>query len=73
MIRKARQILEKLTAGFHPGAIGGKRFEFDRDLIRIPIGLRYRLLCRQSDRGIQPLEVMSHEDYNAVAKNKRTV
>lgn len=69
VIQKARQILARLSEGKHPGALGGKQFGFDRDLLRIPVGYRYRLLCRRGADGFQPLEVLSHEAYNPVMRN----
>jgi len=71
MIKKAKSILGKLTQGVHPGALGGKQFQFDRNLMRIPIGYRHRLLCRRKDDGIEPVELMTHEDYNSISHNTR--
>ena len=46
----------------------GRRFNFDRTLLRIPVSYRYRLLCRWQSGQIIPLQVLSHESYNAVAR-----
>jgi hypothetical protein len=69
VMQKAQQILAGLRQGKHPGALGGKQFNFDRDLLRIPVGYRYRLLCRRVEGGFQLLEVLSHEAYNPVMRN----
>ena len=69
VMQKAKQILGWLRDGVHPGALGGKQFGFDRDLLRIPVGYRYRLLCRREGQGFEPLEVLSHEAYNPVMRN----
>ena len=71
IVIRARHILASLNQGVVPRSMQGKRFNFDRTLLRIPVSYRYRLLCRwQADR-IVPLQVLSHESYNAVARNKK--
>lgn len=73
IVDKTRRILDLLDQGVAPGELKGRRFNFDRTLLRIPVTYRYRLLCRwQADR-IVPLQVLSHEAYNAVARNKKRV
>lgn len=67
---KVQNVLEKLIQGVHPGALGGKQFSFDRNILRIPIGYRHRLLCRREEDGIKPLELLSHEDYNTRIRGK---
>jgi hypothetical protein len=52
-------------------AFHGVRMNFDRTLIRIPVGRRYRMLCREQDGQVVPLRVLSHEQYNAYASNRR--
>jgi hypothetical protein len=69
--RKAKQVLEEFRQGWHPGAIGGKQFGFDRDVIRVPVGYRYRLLCERVAGVIKPVKVLSHEAYNSVMRNTR--
>ncbi|MGG6269691.1 DUF7682 family zinc-binding protein [Leptolyngbya sp. AN03gr2] len=70
-IVKTRRILDLLDRGVAPGELKGRRFNFDRTLLRIPVSYRYRLLCRwQADR-IVPLQVMTHEAYNAISRNKK--
>jgi hypothetical protein len=51
----------------------GKRLSFDRTLLRIPVTYRYRLLCRWYSNQVIPLQVLSHEAYNAIARNKKHV
>jgi hypothetical protein len=69
--RKARSILEKITDGTVYWKLGGKRLSGERQLIRIPIGRRYRLLCREEANQITPLKVLSHEDYNPWVRRKQ--
>lgn len=73
IVIKARQIILALQEGASLHQLRGKRFPFDRTLIRIPVTYRYRLLCRDGEFGIVPLRVMSHEDYNAVARHRISV
>jgi hypothetical protein len=72
IVIKARRILEALNQGVAPGQLQGKRFTFDRTLLRIPVSYRYRLLCRWQAGRIVPLQVLSHEAYNAIARNQKT-
>lgn len=70
IVLKARQVLSALQGGISLSQLRGKRFSFDRRLIRIPVTYRYRLVCRQHDEGIVPLKVVSHETYNSIAHNR---
>jgi hypothetical protein len=71
IVIKTRQILVALDQGVPPAQLQGKRFSFDRTLLRFPVTYRYRLLCRWYADRIIPLQVLSHEAYNAVARNKK--
>jgi hypothetical protein len=73
IVLKARQVLLALREGMSLQRLRGKRFSFDRDLIRIPVTYRYRLLCRQQQGRIVPLRVVSHETYNPIARNRGCV
>ncbi len=73
IVLKTRQILAALEQGVSPAQLQGRRFSFDRTLLRIPVGYRYRLLCRWYCDRIVPLQVLSHEAYNAVARNKKQI
>jgi hypothetical protein len=69
IVLKARLILAKLATGAGFWQVLGQRMSHDRSLIRIPVGYRYRLLCRMEGNQLWPLRVMSHETYNRVARN----
>ena len=73
IVIKTRQILTALNQGMAPSQLQGKRLSFDRTLLRIPVTYRYRLLCRWYANQIIPLQVLSHEAYNAIARNKKRV
>lgn len=71
IVLKAREILTALKQGTGYWQMAGKRLNAARDLIRIPVTRRYRLICRQEGQQITPLEVMSHEDYNPLSRNPK--
>jgi hypothetical protein len=71
IVIKTREILAALEQGVSPAQLQGKRLSFDRTLLRLPVTYRYRLLCRWYCDRILPLQVLSHEAYNAVARNKK--
>jgi hypothetical protein len=71
IVVKARKILQALHQGTPPATLKGKRFNFDRTLLRIAVTYRYRLLCRWYGDRIIPLQVLSHEAYNAIAHHKK--
>ena len=73
VVMKSRSILADLHKGKHFQKLSGKRMRFDKSVVRIPVGLRYRMLCREEKGRITPLMVLSHEDYNVYANNKRQV
>ncbi len=71
IVLKTHHILALLNQGVAPSQLQGKRFKFDRTLLRIPVTYRYRLLCRWYGDRIVPLQVLTHEAYNAFACNKK--
>lgn len=73
VVIKSRDILTELAAGTHFKALGGKRMKPDRTVVRIPVGHRYRMLCRDHQGQIIPLSVLSHEDYNTYANNPHRI
>lgn len=73
VVKKSRDIIGELEKGRHFQKLSGKRMQFDKSVVRIPVGLRYRMLCREEKGRITPLMVLSHEDYNAYASNRRQV
>lgn len=66
MVIRAREILALLDEGvpWNDPRIKGKLMNFDKTLISIPVGYRYRMLARKTKKGVVPLEVISHEEYN---------
>jgi hypothetical protein len=73
IVVKARKIIDELGNGIGFWNLHGKRFSFDRTLVRIPVTYRYRMLCRFNGKHITPIEVMSHERYNHVSSGKKAI
>ena len=70
IVLKARAILAKLAEGIEYYKLHGKRLlGIDRNLIRIPVTRRYRLLLKDcGNNSFQPFTVLSHEAYNAITR-----
>ena len=64
VVLKARQLLDYLGKGVGYWQLAGKRLHSARQIIRIPVTRRYRLLCWDDGKCLTPLKVVSHEDYN---------
>jgi hypothetical protein len=71
IVKKARNILYALRQGTDYWQLSGKRLEIMRDVIRIPVTRRYRLLCREDGDQIVPVKVISHEDYNPLSRSPK--
>ncbi|NET34857.1 MAG: hypothetical protein F6K19_23005 [Cyanothece sp. SIO1E1] len=69
IVLKAREVLAALAQGRGYWQLAGKRLNPTRDIIRIPVTYRYRLLCRDNGRSLVPLKVVSHEDYNSLVRH----
>lgn len=65
-VTKARDILQRLASGEPYTALGGKRWESDRNIVSIPIGWGYRLVLRDDRGQLRPLACMTHEAYNSL-------
>lgn len=63
---KAIQIMTALKNGKPYMEFRGKRLLAmgKRHVISVPIGQRYRLICRKKTEGLRYLEVITHEKYN---------
>lgn len=71
VVKVARHKLRSLAAGNSYHTLNGKRLKGNRSLLSIPVTHNYRLLCHITSQQITPLQVLSHEDYNAIARNTR--
>ncbi len=68
---KARSILNAIEAGEPFQNFHGERLKFDRTIISVPVNRDYRLIYDQTDEGLIPRKVISHEDYNATKPCER--
>ncbi|MEZ4447919.1 MAG: hypothetical protein R3B09_00480 [Nannocystaceae bacterium] len=64
LVTKTREILRAIAGGDDYTRFHGKRLSFDRGLVSVPIGKRYRLLLRDEGGVLRPIEVLTHEAYN---------
>lgn len=64
VVLKARAILSQLSQGTPYWQLAGKRLHSARQIIRIPVTRRYRLLCQDDGERLVALKVVSHERYN---------
>jgi hypothetical protein len=71
VLSEAEGIIKSIEAGTHFQAVGGKRMQFDRSLISIPVGPKHRMLAVEIDGRIRFRKLMTHEDYNKYAKKVR--
>ena len=70
IVLRAREILAKLAQGTEYYKLQGKRLlGIDRDLIRIPVTRRYRLLLQDCGNStFKSVKLLSHEAYNAISR-----
>ncbi len=64
VVHKARDVISKLAEGALWGTMGGKRLQYDRTLVSIPVTRDYRLICRTVDGALVLVRLVSHEEYN---------
>ena len=61
---RAREVMRKIAAGASHTEFKGKRLQYDRTMISVPLGTHWRLLFREEDKVPVPMKCMSHSDYN---------
>ena len=66
---RAREVLAALDQGVDYWRLAGKRLHPRRDMIRIPVTYRYRLLCWDNGQFLVSLKLVSHEDYNTLVRH----
>jgi len=64
LVIKARSIITGLDQGQDYREFGGKRLNYDRQVISIPLNRDYRMICHDIDGKPTPQGVVSHEEYN---------
>lgn len=70
VLRQFNQIQAALESGTHWSLLGGRRHT-DSDRIVFNLKHWYRLVCWHACQQPLQFEVMTHERYNAVARNTR--
>lgn len=71
LVKRARKILADIGRGAPWHQFNGKRLQHDRNVVSIPLGRRYRILFHTDDGSPKPVEVLSHEAYNATKPGRR--
>lgn len=66
--RKATKIINSISNGNPYQDFRGKRLQFDRNTIGIPLGNHYRLLLKQEQRNISICRVLTHAEYDKTIK-----
>jgi hypothetical protein len=61
---KARRIIERLEKGQPYWKLRGKRLQYDRQRISIPLGPHWRILADDINGQLVVREVLSHQSYN---------
>ena len=64
VLSRARRVIEKLEKGHPYWKLRGKRLQYDRRRISIPIGRDWRILADDIDGKLVVREVLSHQSYN---------
>ena len=64
LVIKARNIIDSLKDGQDYRNFGGKRLNYNRQVISIPLNRDYRMICHDVDGKPTPQSVVSHEEYN---------
>ena len=64
VLAKARQIITNLEAGTPYWKLHGKRLQFNRCVISIPVGRTWRILAEDKAGRVQARQVLSHSRYN---------
>ena len=65
VVKKARSIIEKITNGVPIHQLRGKHLKQCQNIISIPVGRAYRLICRTTSAGYVVECLLSHEQYNS--------
>lgn len=71
LVEKARQIIKEIAEGAPYTAFKGKRMNFDRNIISVPLNHDFRLIYQQTQSGLVLADVMSHEEYNVKKPGER--
>jgi hypothetical protein len=68
--RRAKEIIEKLEDGAHFQSVDGKRMDFDKSKVSIPIGRGYRMFAYLQGNKVTITHLTTHENYNNLLKRR---
>lgn len=68
---RAREVMRRIAAGASHTEFKGKRLQYDRTQISVPLGAHWRLLFREEGKVPVPVKCMSHSDYNGCKPGRR--
>jgi hypothetical protein len=64
ILLKARSIISRLEAGTPYWQLRGKRLQWNRAVISIPVGPSWRILAHDKNGRVEARQVLSHSSYN---------
>ncbi|SDY08743.1 hypothetical protein SAMN05421644_12833 [Allochromatium warmingii] len=64
LVEKARKIIADIHAGGSYTIYKGKRMNYDRHVISVPLNRDWRLIFQDTQDGIRCYQLLSHEQYN---------
>jgi len=64
LIKKARYIIARIEAGAPYTEFRGKRMQYDRTVISVPLNHDFRMIYHQNKSRLQLVDLMGHEQYN---------
>ena len=64
VLNKARQIIARMEAGTPYWQLHGKRLQFNRRVISIPVGRTWRILAEDKAGRVRACQVLSHANYD---------
>ena len=73
LIEKARRIIKDIAKGVSYTQFKGKRMNYNRHVISVPINRDYRLIYRETETGLEIADLMNHEQYNVKKPGSRKI
>ncbi len=64
VLAKARCIIARLETGTPYWKLHGKRLQWNRNVISIPVGRSWRILAEEVGGQVEARQVLSHSSYN---------
>ena len=61
---KAQEVARQIREGTSVSFFKGQRLRHDRSIISIPIGYSWRLVCLDTEGGVEVKGLFTHEEYN---------